>query len=349
MTTTDKINLLKLCGSMEQVAGVRCTEFQDGRANGLRCAMVHNGPLEYALMLDKCLDPAWFRYKGINLSFLSKPGLQGRNAYDTAGEEAIRSIMGGAMFTCGFENIHGHQMIDGVDYPTHGRMRTTPAEKVGMDAFFENDTYKIRVSGEMREARLFGENLILRRTVETTYGSSEICFTDVIENQGFEPQPLCFLYHCNAGFPLLAPGTRLILPEISCTPRDEAAAKGMDTRKVMQAPADGEPEQVFQYELASDADGNTFGAIVNDELGLALSIHWNVKQIPGMVQWKSGASGDYALAIEPVNCGFGGRAGAEQILAPMETHINEIRFCIAEGAEAIAALEESCRQLLNHK
>ena len=77
--------------------------------------------------------------------------------------------------------------------------------------------------------------------------------------------------------------------------------------------------------------------------------HWNIKQIPGMVQWKSGASGDYALAIEPVNCGFGGRAGAEQILAPMQTHINEIRFCIADGADAIAALEESCRQLLTNK
>ena len=75
----DQRTLMAVCGHMDQVAGVRHMEFQDGRAAGLRCAMIHNGPLELPLMLDKCLDPAWIRYKGINLSLLTKPGLQGRN------------------------------------------------------------------------------------------------------------------------------------------------------------------------------------------------------------------------------------------------------------------------------
>ncbi len=161
---TDQKKLMAVCGHMDQVAGVRQMEFQDGLAAGLRCAMIHNGPLELPLMLDKCLDPAWIRYKGINLSLLTKPGLQGRNPYDTAGDEAVRSIMGGAMFTCGLGNVHGNRVVDGVEYPVHGRMRTTPAEKISMDAFWENGEYKIRVSGEMREARIFGENLVLRRT-----------------------------------------------------------------------------------------------------------------------------------------------------------------------------------------
>ena len=73
---TDQKTLMAVCGHMDQVAGVRHMEFQDGRAAGLRCAMIHNGPLELPLMLDKCLDPAWIRYKGINLSLLTKPGLQ---------------------------------------------------------------------------------------------------------------------------------------------------------------------------------------------------------------------------------------------------------------------------------
>lgn len=222
---TDQKTLMAVCGHMDQVAGVRQMEFQDGRAAGLRCAMIHNGPLELPLMLDKCLDPAWIRYKGINLSLLTKPGLQGRNPYDTAGDEAVRSIMGGAMFTCGLGNVHGNRVVDGVEYPVHGRMRTTPAEKISMDAFWENGEYKILVSGEMREAQIFGENLVLRRTIETTYGSREIVFTDEIENQGFEDQPLCFLYHCNAGYPFLVPGLRVVMPSIFCGPRD-ADAKG---------------------------------------------------------------------------------------------------------------------------
>ena len=147
---TDQKTLMAVCGHMDQIAGVRQMEFQDGRAAGLRCAMIHNGPLELPLMLDKCLDPAWIRYKGINLSLLTKPGLQGRNPYDTAGDEAVRSIMGGAMFTCGLGNVHGNRVVDGVEYPVHGRMRTTPAEKISMDAFWENGEYKILVSGRHR-------------------------------------------------------------------------------------------------------------------------------------------------------------------------------------------------------
>ncbi|MDO4330217.1 MAG: aldose 1-epimerase family protein [Lachnospiraceae bacterium] len=343
----NKKELLSLCGSMEQVAGVRRIEYQDGRASALRCALVKNGPLEYALMLDKCLDPAWITYKGINLSILTKPGLQGRNPYDTAGGEAVRSIMGGAMFTCGLDNVHGNRQVDGEEYPVHGRMRTTPAEKVGMDAWFDGNDYRIKVSGEMRQGRIFGENMVLRRRVETIYGSRTIRIRDEIENQGFAPEPLCLLYHCNAGYPLLAPGTRILLPDASCTPRDSDAQKGMKVRFTMGAPKIGEPEQVFQHVLAADENGNTFGAFVNDELGLGLCIRWNVGQIPYMTQWKSEAAGDYAAALEPTNVGFEGRGGKVQLLQPFETHVNELSFTVIEGTEEIRELEQEKERLMN--
>ena len=340
--------LLKLCGNMEQLAGVRRIEYQDGRASGLRCALVENGVLEFPLMLDKCLDPAWLRYRGMNMSFLSKPGLQGRNAYDTAGEEAVYSIMGGAMFTCGLGNVHGCRRIGGTDYPTHGRIRTTPAEKVSMDAFWDGGEYRIRVTGEMREARLFGENMVLRRSVETVYGSPWIRFVDVIENQGAEPQPLLILYHCNAGYPFLSPGARILVPELSCAPRDSEAERGMEDRLRMEGPEDGCPEQVFQYTLAADAEGNTFGAVVNDSLELALCIRWNVRSLPFMTQWKSRASCDYAMALEPANCGLNGRAGQAQVLEAFGTYVNELQFSVVEGREAIRELEEECRRLCIH-
>lgn len=351
-TGGNKEKLLRYCGSIEQIAGVRPVTYEDGRASGLRCALLYNGLLEFPLMLDKCLDPAWLRYKGMNLSFLTKPGLQGRSAYDTAGEEAVRSIMGGAMFTCGLDHVHGHRRIAGTEYPTHGRMRTTPAEKIGMDAYWDGDAYKLRVTGEMRQARIFGENIVLRRTVETEYHSAEIIFRDEIENQGFQEEPLCFLYHCNAAYPFMVPGCRVILPSISCIPRDEDAEKGMEKRMEMEEPLTGRPEQVFQHILAADESGNTFGALVNDDLELALCFRWNIRQIPYLTQWKSCASGDYVMALEPTNCGFDGRAGQAQVLQPMETHVNELHVCIVEGREAIRSLETECSRLVeshNHK
>ena len=41
----------------------------------------------------------------------------------------------------------------------HGRMRTTPAEQTGASARWEKDDYVVTISGTMREAELFGENL----------------------------------------------------------------------------------------------------------------------------------------------------------------------------------------------
>ena len=250
------------------------------------------------------------------------------------------------MFTCGLGNVHGNRVVDGVEYPVHGRMRTTPAEKISMDAFWEKEEYKILVSGEMREAQIFGENLVLRRTIETTYGSREIVFTDEIENQGFENQPLCFLYHCNAGYPFLVPGLRVVMPSIFCSPRDADAKAGEADWNVMDEPRDHAPEQVFQHELAADHNGNTFAAFVNDELQIGLCIRFEKSAIPYLTQWKSLASGDFAMALEPTNCGFDGRAGATEILKPFEKHVNRIRFQILDGEDEIELLERECREVL---
>lgn len=52
------------------------------------------------------------------------------------------------------------------------------------------------------------------------------------------------------------------------------------------------------------------------------------------------ASGDYAVALEPSNVGFAGREDPNvEILQPLQTHTNEWRIEIIEGAENIAALE----------
>ena len=102
------------------------------------------------------LDITDLTYKGMNMTFLAKPGLEGRNQYDTNGQEAQRSIMGGLFFTCGLENICAPCMIDGKDYPMHGRMRTTPAEHVCTDVLTDGDEVRLVISGEMREAELFG-------------------------------------------------------------------------------------------------------------------------------------------------------------------------------------------------
>ena len=86
----DKKELYQYVGSMQQMVYIRKVTCEEGRSTGLRMFDVKNECLQYQVMCDKCLDVAGFSYKGINMNFLSKPGLQGRNHYDTNGQEALQ-------------------------------------------------------------------------------------------------------------------------------------------------------------------------------------------------------------------------------------------------------------------
>ncbi len=335
-----KREMQKFCGSLQQMVRSRLVTYQDGFAAGMRCIQVKSGELEYELMVDKCLDPSTISYQGINIGFLTKPGLQGGGFFDANKAEAPRSIMCGAMMTCGFENIHGHLSLEGKEYPTHGRMRSTPAEQFGTDCYWKEDSCTIQSHGEMRESEIFGENIVLRRMVETSYPIPAIHFRDQIENQGFREEPFCFLYHCNIGYPFLEPGCRMYLPDKKCMPRDFAAEEGISKWNLMEDPIDNAPEQVFLHELYGDSQGNTLGCVVNERLHLGYCVRFNLHQMPYLVEWKTIASGDYAWAMEPCNTGFGGRKEAEDFLEPGEIREHHLTIEILEGEEAI----EKCRK-----
>lgn len=348
----DREQLLRRVGSLQQLAYIRPVTFEEGRAKGLRAYEVKNGPLSYRVLADKCLDVEEFCYKGVNLNFLSKPGLQGRNHYDTHGDEALRSIMGGLFFTAGLENICAPCTLNGKDYPMHGRIRTTPAEHISADGVWEGDQYVLRCSGEMREAELFGENLILRRTVETRLGERKITVTDTIENQGFRSEPLMLLYHINLGYPLLDEGTELVMATRKVTPRDDTTAGHEDRWNLMDAPKDNEPEYVFIHDLLADEKGNSQVYVLNDKLGLGVKLEFARKNLPYFMEWKSTASGDYVLGLEPSNSCVYGRPRHEaegnlHHLAPFASETNVLTFSILEGAEELAAAREEAATLLN--
>lgn len=302
-----KKHLLAHVGNMQQLMHVRPVAFEEGRAKGMKAYEVKNGPLAFTVMADKGMDIAEVSFYGHNISFLSKPGLMGRSHFDTNGAEAQRSIMGGMLFTCGLENICAPCTIDGKEYPMHGRMRTTPAEHVSADACWEGDNYAVTLAGELREAELFGENLVLRRNITSVYGEHKIFIEDRISNEGFCPEPMMLLYHINMGYPLLCEQSQILLPTKNVHPRDENSAPHTGNYGRMEAPKDNEPEYVFLHEMAADQEGNTFAAVLNEELGIGLKIEYNQKELPYFMQWKSIASGDYVLGLEPANSSVYGK------------------------------------------
>lgn len=334
----DKKELLQRVGSMQQLMYVRPVTFEEGRARGMKAYEVKNGPLKFSVMADKCLDLTDVSFCGHNMSFLAKPGLMGRNHYDTNGAEAQRSIMGGMLFTCGLENICAPCKIDGKDFPMHGRIRTTPAEHVGADACWVGDDYIVSISGTMREAELFGENLTLRRRITTCYGENRICIEDEITNEGFRREPMMLLYHINVGYPLLCEDSEIVIPTKRVTPRDEAAASNAEYWNRMEAPKDNEPEYVFLHDMAADQEGNTFALVMNKNLGIGLKVEYSVKELPYFMQWKSIASGDYVIGLEPANSSVYGKPyhikeNSLHQIEPFDTEKKRIVLTFLSGRE----------------
>ncbi len=349
-----KEELLRRVGSMQQLAYVRPITYSEGRASGLKAYEVKNGPLHYKVLADKCLDVEEFTYKGVGFNFLSKPGLQGRNHYDTNGQEAQRSIMGGLFFTAGLENICAPCRLNEKDYPMHGRIRTTPAEHLQADGVWEEADYVLRVSGEMREAELFGENMVLRRSIETRYGEASVTVTDRIENQSYRPEPLMLLYHINIGYPLLDEGTELLAPTRSVKARDKASEGHESGWNRMDGPKDNEPEYVFIHDLARTKGDRTLVCVLNEKLSLGLRLEFSCKNLPYFMEWKSTASGDYVLGLEPANSSVYGRPfheteGTLHHLPPFGTETNVLKFSVLDGTEALAAARKEVADILAQK
>lgn len=335
-----KADLLRHVGSIQQVASVRPVEYGEGRSSRTKAYQVKNGKMAFTVMADKCLDVSELSYGGVNMTFLSKPGLQGLGHYDTNGEEAIHSIMGGLFFTSGLDNICAPCTIGGVDYPMHGRIRSTPAEHLAADARWEGDDYVLEISGEMREAALFGNNMVLRRKITTKAGSRTITVSDHFTNESFAPQALMRLYHINMGYPFLDENTQLYIPTKSVTARDEEARGHEDAYDHMDAPKDNEPEYVFIHDLKKRPDGSVTVLVVNRPLGLGLKLSWNTENLPYFMEWKSTASGDYVIGLEPANSSVYGRPYHEEHgnvhrLDPLAEESNELTFTVLDGGEEI--------------
>jgi hypothetical protein len=231
----------------------------------------------------------------------------------------------------------------------HGRMRSAPAEQLSGNAYWEGDVFKLSVSGEMREAELFGKNLKLTRTIETNYGEKSLILTDKIENENFNPEPMMIMYHFNMGYPLLDEGAKVIMPSKQAVPRDEAAKKNADLWHLAEAPEVNEPERVYLHEMACDSQGNTFTCLVNANLKLGVKISYNKKHLPKFVQWKSLGAGDFAMGLEPTNSGVYGRVGeGENInkIKPFDSETNQFVISIIEGDEEIEKVALEAEKLI---
>lgn len=331
----------KKTGNLQQLCSIRKMRFEGDAADGQIAYLVQNGPLTYTVSATLGMDISQLSCQGVNLCHITKPGWLANS------EERENFIPGGMFFTCGLKNVGPPTDSE----PAHGKQRFLPAENMSSFVGFEDGELKLRLCGEVREAGLFRENLLRRRTIETRYGSRQIVICDTIENQGFTDEAIMMLYHINAGYPLLDEDAELIAPSKRQTARDEssAAAKGESDLFRMDAPKDGYPEQVFYHELGADAAGNTFCALKNSRLGMALKVGFNKNELPVFTQWKSIASGDYVMGMEPGICHVEGMARERELgtlvtLRPGQTRSHTLTLSVLTEQSELDALQREVKQ-----
>jgi hypothetical protein len=332
---------------MGQLAGIRPVVLNEGNETGVRALEVHTGSgLQFTVLPDRGMDIADAAWNGASLAWHSSTGLSHPAYYESPGLGWLRGFYGGLLVTCGFMNVATPSEDEGEQFGLHGRASFLPAKNVRFDAEWQSDDYVVWAKGKVRETRVFGENVLLTRTISTKLGSRTIAIEDVFENQGFAPTPVMVLYHINAGFPVLDAGSELLINS-EVTPRDAEAAKGVEVAKQGAPPTPGFKEQVHLHRVQPNLDGWATAALVNRHFnngqGLGLCVRYRPNELPYFWQWRMVGEGTYVMGLEPANCHVKGRGeerrqGRLPMLAAGEQRIHHLEISILTSLEEIEAV-----------
>lgn len=307
----------------QQLYTLRRMTVAEGKAKGTTVIEVCTaGGLQVDILPDTGLDIGQVRFKGTNVTFISKNGYDSPARINPYESEFLNTFPGGLLYTCGLRTTGGPHR-DGAEWQTqHGRYHSLPAEPV---AILEEGGF-VFVKGTLRETALFGYHLEVRRTIRIPVMGSEITVSDEITNLGFQDEEIALLYHCNFGYPFISEEAHMELPDKrKTTPRTPFAATGLGRETTFDAPMPGEEERVFFHEEMEHR-----AALVNESQHIRMNLTWS-ENLPILAHWRSMASGDYVCALEPTNCYIMGRKferenGTLPRLKSFETIKTEVNF-----------------------
>jgi hypothetical protein len=305
-------------GSLQQVAGIEPFVFEEGVAHGVRAFRFRTGGgLSLDVLCDRGMDLGAAEYRGVPLAWLSPTGVVAPQFRELQGEGWLRSFGGGLLVTCGLQNVGESSMRNGEELGLHGRISNTPATVLAREVRWDGENCLLQARAEVRESKVFGADLVLRRTVSARVGEACVWIEDTVRNEGYAPEPLMLLYHINLGWPLLDETARLVgpgHPGEPPEPRDAEAQKGLKHWDSFATPTPGFRERVFYHRPRADAQGWAEARLENPSLegGIALSVRFRPEQLPQFVQWTMAGEGTYVVGLEPATCRVGGYAREEE-------------------------------------
>jgi hypothetical protein len=345
-----KRELLRRVGGLEQVAGVRLVMLGDGNERGVRVLEFRTGTgFAFDVLVDRAFDIGRCELAGRSIGWHSGVGFGGPwfEEHDLLGW--LRNWGGGFLTTCGLD----HALFGAVDtadqyhyeakqsesFGLHGRVSNRPARLAGYGQRWDGDECVLWADGEVLQASMFGEHLLLRRRIESKVGESRFTIHDEVENVGWDLTPHMYLYHINIGFPVVDEGAELLVPTRSVSPRGDYSAGDYRT---LDAPEPRHFERVYEHDVIPETDGRVPVGIVNRARGIGAYEVFNVQQLPVHFVWRMLGEGSYVVGIEPSTNHTAGRIDAKErgeliTLQPGETRVYDLELGALDGAAEIDA------------
>lgn len=343
-TKLTRDHLRRHVGHMSQICGIRAGELTAGPAKGVEVLDVRTGTgFEYSVLPGRGLDIAWASYRGLSVGYITKAGVVApENFVEDGATGFLNNFFAGLLTTAGLSNIGVPDVEGGKAHGLHGRIGNTRAEDVSVRQGWVGDAYEMAVSGVVRQARPFGECLVLRREIVSRLGESRLVIRDSVENAGVTSEPVLLLYHCNFGYPVVSPTTRLHTSGGAVEGRDVHAAGFLDSHDRFDEPTASYPEQCFYHHLEGQPDRAT-AALYNDEIGIGAYVRYRTETLPLLVEWKMMGEQDYVVGLEPSTARLEGRTsvleeGPVQMIEPGESVGFEVEIGVIDGAAELKAL-----------
>jgi hypothetical protein len=351
-----RAELLARVGRLEQVAGVRLIEGGDGAERGVRLLRVTSGAgFEFEILVDRGFDVGGAWLGGRPLAWASPVGVTGPWYHEPGGIGWFRGFPGGLVSTCGLD----HTLLGGPDdstvfnyphratetYGLHGRYTGLPARLGGYGVRWDGDDAVLWAEGEVLQAALFGEQLMLHRRVEADLGGTSLRITDTVTNIGPTACPHMLLYHCNVGFPVVSEDAELVYP---AGPGTCVSADCSPDYTRLAGPRADFVEECYEHDMRAGPGGLVEAAVVNPALGLGVFQRYDGAALPHHITWRQLGTVAYVVAMEPStnrDAGrFDARARGELIqLAPGETRNYRLEVGALDGAGAIEAFTRRVR------
>jgi hypothetical protein len=325
-------------GNAKQLGGIETSILDNGAGAGTRIAWIDTGSgFRYKVVIDRGMDIAEAIYNDCSIAWIGHIGVVKPQLLANQGLNWLRTFGGGLLTTCGLDHVGGPESDEFGERGVHGQISNLPAEIISIQQpnIFTGDL-SFSITGIIRQAKIFGPCLSLKRTISGKIGNPSILIEDEILNEGNQSSPIMLLYHFNFGYPLLNKGSQIDYTGEAYVRSGHEFLINPTALKNVPDPNplhNGTGESVVVVDVSKISQSMAKCSLWNPEKKIGVTLEWDKSQLPFMSNWQHFAKNEYVTGLEPgthppIGQSNARKEGSLQFLEPNEKKVFKIELKI---------------------